>query len=348
MADVTGVPSAGSTELDSSDLAGQLLEAAEGAENNAEPQDVNATIRALDATPADEATEQAQETLEGEQQTTEATETTQAAPSTELAQYEEIEAALLEAGIDLPITAKDLPKEALPKYEQLLNGLIDVAQTTLTQQLEASQALNAVNAFSERLKEAPDKILLALAVNQPEVWGKVSKVVEEMQGDPRVKDLVLRELAVEAQRMEIQRQQQMSQEEVRRAKANQVIAATKRASRIHGVPFENAEKFVAMAVRANGGDLSVAEVDGIVKELNTANKAKVAASTKVITPQKVAATKTAPTVAVGDTQGQGGGAPVSRGPSVSKGLVDGTSEREGGGGRFRSIIKGINAKLGGQ
>src|SRR5690242_3511465 len=108
MADVTGVPSAGSTELDGSDLAGQLLEAAEGAENNAEPQDVNATIRALDATPADEATEQAQETLEGEQQTTEqATETAQPAASTELAQYEEIEAALLEAGIDLPITAKD-------------------------------------------------------------------------------------------------------------------------------------------------------------------------------------------------------------------------------------------------
>jgi hypothetical protein len=255
----------------------------------------------------------------------------------------QIEAALAEAGIDLGIAGKDLPKEMLPAYEKLVQSAVDLAQQALSKELEASQAIQSVNRFSERLKTAPDKVLLALAMNQPEVWKKVAGLVAEMEQDPRVRQMVERDLESEARLMEAERKEQAMQEQYRRTKANQVIAHTTRLAREHGVPYGMAEKMVAMAVTANQGDIELSEVNQIVADLaKDMGRTPPVKQQKVATPAKVAAAKGVPTQPVG---GSATTATPARDPDVSAGLKDGSSERQGGGGQFRGLIKSINARI---
>ncbi len=312
--------------------------------NVVEP-DTSAII--IEPTPEEKAAQEAAAAAAAAQQPQEGVE-----PPVETVPIEEIEGALAEAGIDLGISAKDVPKELMPAYEKLLENAVEVAQNILSRELAASDARRQIEDFGKRLQEAPDKLMMALAVNQPEVFNKVSALIAEMNTDPRIKDSVLRELASEARLAEAQRRETLMEEQVKRTKANQVIAATKRAARQYSVDYNTAEKIVALAVQANGGDLDVAEVDGIVQELTGLNRARAAAVTagKVITPAKAAAVKGAP---AGPAAGTGAapvavqpGKPVTPAtPAASPGLLDGSSRREGGGGVFRSLIKNINARI---
>jgi len=257
---------------------------------------------------------------------------------------EEIQEALAEAGIDLGIEAKDVPKELMPAYMKMVQSAVDVAQNTLEKQMEASKMVRAITEFSEQLKMAPDKVMLALAMNQPEVYKKVAQTMTDAEADPRVKDMILRELAAEAQLREAQRLQRTVEEGAKRQKANQVIAATQRAARAYQVPFNTAEKVIALAVQANNGDLEVSEVDGIVRELKGLAPIKPKTpGIRIASPQKQAAVKQAPTEPIAGSETaqtvQG------RQLTVKGALIDKTGDREGGGGKFRALIQSINQRL---
>ena len=331
--------------LDSADLAeqggaegidaGRLARAAAAAAINQTHDDIGATLQPVvepDVVILPEGTQPAVETQQQQQPVETADE--------EVLSLEEIEGALSEAGIDLGISAKDLPKELLPQYQKLVAAAVDVAQDALTKQLEAWQVKQAYQAFSDQLKNAPDKMLLALAFNQPEIWKQVSQIMEESNADPRIKASWQRELDSEAKYMEAKRIEQANQQRYQEEKGRQVIAATRRAARLHGVNFATAENVVALAVKANNGDLDTAEVDGLVASLKGTAPQK--PSPKAVTPAKVAVLKTAPQGQVGASTAVPTG---PRQPDVSPGLKDGTSIREGGGGRFRDIIKSINARI---
>jgi len=62
----------------------------------------------------------------------------------------------------------------------------------------------------------------------------------------------------------------------------------------------------------------------------------------VATVAKVVAARAAPTAPVGGSETT---TTVTKQPGVSAGLKDGSSERSGGGGMFRNLVKGINARI---
>lgn len=243
----------------------------------------------------------------------------------------EVEKVLQDAGIDIGITAQDVPVELHPAYERMIQSVIDFAERGLNERLEASRALQQVEAFKQRLESSPDKIILALAMSRPDVFAKVMELYQAAEQDPQRKELIMRDLEAEAKYQEADRRERLMDERDRVIKARQVIAATKRAATAHGVTYELAEKVVALAIQANKGDLDVADVNGIVSELRPAKK--IVIKPKIQSPAKQEAVKTAPT------------GEVTPAPATSPGLEDKTNNRPRGGGRFRQLISDAVSRL---
>lgn len=252
--------------------------------------------------------------------------------------FEEAEKVLSEMGIDLGVSYRDVPVELRPQYERLINSAIDVAEDTLGKQIHASEGQREFDEFKDRVEKSPDKLLLSMVLSHPQLVSQASALVQQMQENPAVRDAVIREIEVEMKLQEANRKERMLAEREKRLKANQVISATRRSAREHAVDYATAEKVVALAIQANGGDLSPDEVDGIVRELKPAAPAQRVIRPQVITPAQAAAAKAAP-------QGSVSGAQAT--PStLSPGLTE--AERKYSGGRFRGIIRDAMARLGQQ
>ncbi len=248
----------------------------------------------------------------------------------------QVEEALSAVGIDLGMKAADIPEDQREFYNRVIYSLVPVVEDALTKQIEASDNIRQAQEFKTKLEESPDRLLLALAMKNPKIIADAAALVAEMEADPRVKETVRRELEVELRLSEAERKEKMLEERGIRYKAQQVISATRRAAREANVPFELAEEFVALAIQANGGDLSPEEVPEIVSGLKK-HAPKLAPRPKVVSPAKAQATKTAPSGAVA---GQQGAASV---PSQTK--VDPSRERSGG--VFRGLVKNAVARLSG-
>ena len=236
----------------------------------------------------------------------------------------EVETVLSELGIDLGVKRAELPAELQPMYDRVVTNLAGVVENELAQVMEASESQRRMKDFSDALEKEPDKLLLAIAINKPEVFTQVAAVVQQMQSDPNHRDLVLRELTAAARERDAIRREAMLNERDKRVKARQVIAATASASREMGVDHDLAEKVVALAIQANGGDIDLASVKGIVADLKPSG----AAAVRVASPASIAAARTAPTGAVA-------GAPAAG--AASPGLTPAT-DRAGGGGKFKTLV----------
>lgn len=256
-------------------------------------------------------------------------------PTAEAKALTEVERVLQEAGIDIGITAADVPEELHPAYERMLQSVIDFAERGMAEHLEATKAMRQVEEFKQRLESAPDRILLALAVSRPDIFQKAVETFNAIQTDEGQKALVIRELETEAKYQDAIRRENLMGERERRIKANQVIAATKRSSRQHGIEYTLAEKVVALAVQANNGDLDVSDVDGIVSELKPAVKKPITVKPKVQSPAKQDAVAKTPAQQTPTTS------------TPSPGLEDKTNNRVKGGGKFRQLIGDAMTRLGG-
>lgn len=203
----------------------------------------------------------------------------------------EVEKALSEVGIELGVNSAELPLELVPAYEQLVYSTVDAIQDLIGQQVEAAQAIKAVQDFRERLDKAPEKVLLTLAVSQPEVFKEVIRIFGEMEAEPRIKEAVVRELQSEARLQEADRKEAALLQRDARLKGRAVAAATRRAATKHGVPVAVAERVVAAIVTGNGGNLEVSDVDAIVADLRSQPKTT---QKRIVTPARAAATAAAP------------------------------------------------------
>lgn len=263
----------------------------------------------------------------------------EAEPIEEVVDIGEVERVLAQAGIDLGINSTEIPAELLPVYDRLVRSAVDVAEAAMSERMQATESVRQVEEFSRQLEEQPDRLLLALALNRPEAFQKAIEVFGEMQQDARVKEMVVKELQSEARLREAERKERLMDEYSKRTKAGQVIAATKRAARVQNVPYSLAEKVVALAVQANGGDLDVGEVDGIVGDLaGELTGRKPAAKLRIATPGKAAAVRTAPTNEVGAGTATPTATPAK--PGISKGLTEATPHQ-----RIKGIVSAALAKL---
>lgn len=248
---------------------------------------------------------------------------------------EEVARILAEAGIDLGITRADLPAELHTAYDRLTGASIDIAQTALAEHLQASEIRAQFDEFKARLESSPDKLLLAIAVSKPDIFQKVVEVFAQMQADPRVQEMVQRELQSEARLQEVTRREKVLNENEARTQARQVIAATKRYSRSYGVDYNTAEKVVALAVQANEGRLDASDVEEIVKDLRPSNRPRAPLAPRVASPAAVQATRTAPTGSVVQT-------PAPPAPPAAEGSPGLTKIA---GSRFRQLIRSAGDRV---
>lgn len=253
---------------------------------------------------------------------------------------EELTRLVDEAALDLGVSPAEINAELLPVFEKLVQSSIQLKQRAAAKESEAAEAVEQVQEFARQLKESPDRLLLSMALTQPEVFAKVVETFTEMQADPRIKALVERELTAEARLREAERKEKLYGQETIRTRTEKVVNATTIAARKHGVPYELAEQFVAAAITNANGEFGPQNVEEVVTKLAKQIQAKAAPrkpAPRVATPAKVAATATAPTTsAAGATTPP----PAAGERTASAGLKEATPH-----GRIMDIIKSAGKRL---
>jgi len=213
---------------------------------------------------------------------------------------------LAEVGIDFGIRKGDLPEELHGAYDRLADEAMIAVNVYQNKMNQMQMAQAEMQQFAQRLEQDPQKVLLTMAITKPEAFQEAMTAYEEMQQDDRYKNMVIRELQAEAKLSSAERQQQVWQQRQMSNKIQVVTNATHVAADKHGVDREVAERYVAMQIQANNGDIDPRQVDMVVASLR--QKTAVAAA-----PAKVRKVQQAPTQSV-----QGQGTPPSRGAIVPK------------------------------
>ncbi len=244
--------------------------------------------------------------------------------------------ALQEIGIDLGVKRTDLPAEVQPAYDKLAQAALVAAESYSGKMNELTAAQLQVQQFAEKLSEDPAKVLLTLAVTSPDAFRSAVETFEEMETDPKTKDLVLRELQAEAKLAAAQRSEDMYRNAHIQTQVKQITNATRVAAERHNVDAGLAERMVALQIQANKGAIEISTVDNIVAQLKPRNAAP---ATVVATPAKVAAVAAAPpTQAIAGT-----GTPVVESAiadQASPGLTTATHNP------FMSLVKSASARIG--
>ena len=174
---------------------------------------------------------------------------------------------LREIGIDFGIQKGELPPELHDAYDRLAGEAVTAVNAFQTRMNEMQLAQAEMQQFAQKLEQDPQKVLLTMAVTKPEEFQKAVQSYEEMQQDDRYKDMVIRELQAEAKLSAAERQQQVFQQRQMQTKIQVVTKATHVAADKLGVDRDLAEKYVAMQIQANGGDINPGTVEGIVSSL---------------------------------------------------------------------------------
>lgn len=224
--------------------------------------------------------------------------------TTEVATLDDISASLAQAGIDLGVSRADLPAELHEAYDNLTNTALMAADAYQQSMMNLENDRLEMKQFATAIEGDPQTVLLTMAVTNPDAFKTAVEQFQEMQDDPRVKDMVLRELKADATLKAANRAQEVFQNAHRTNKTAMVVNAVKTSATRHGVDPIQAEEMVALSIRANGGDIDVRSIEGIVSRLRPVVAAPVAPP--VATPAKVAAVADAPTAPV-----QGTGTPAT-------------------------------------
>lgn len=179
---------------------------------------------------------------------------------------------LLDIGIDLGMKPSEVPEDLRPAYDEVVDTVIAQQNDVMQQRLEAQQAIMQVNEFAEKIQEKPEQLLLTMAMRNPDAFDEAVDTFQRMQQDEEYAALVRRELEAEAKMAAAQRSETAQTQAQLQRRAQSVKQRTQRISERLGVPSERAERFVADRIRANGGDITMQEVDEIVKGLAPSQK----------------------------------------------------------------------------
>jgi hypothetical protein len=205
--------------------------------------------------------------------------------------FADVVEALADYGIGL--TTDDIPAEAYPVVDKLLRSIQQGVTPLVEESTTARREREEIARFKERLAQKPESILLTLAVAQPEKWQEVSTIVERMQGDDDFRNLVIRELEVEARESRLQAQTEQQTQSVLMSKARRAVALTRQAAARHGVDPQKAERYVASMVTAEGPEVfDLNAIEGLVAELRPSESAP--RQPRVMTPEQAAAQRQAP------------------------------------------------------
>lgn len=227
--------------------------------------------------------------------------------------------ALTERGVDLPVRPEDVPEEFRATYASMARAIADLHEASQERIRDAAEAIAQVNDFKERLQsdEGRERILLGMALNNPDIYAKVHEMVERMQEDEGFRSTIARDLDTRIREEALERRERAAAESQLRTKGQAVESRTVRRAQQLGLDAEIAKQLVVNKIYANEAatgkrDISLQEVDDLLvtaaRRMGLRRSGKPAAKA----PATAAKETQAPKRTVADTRGPAGGEPPAR------------------------------------
>jgi hypothetical protein len=216
---------------------------------------------------------------------------------------------LTEVGFDLPVDVESLraaPPEVQAVVLPVIGQMIQAANETLEAAVRVEELQSEKTALSTKMAEEGDKLILSLALAQPEMFKQVAEVFSRMEDDPGFKQMVINELNSEAKLAEAERREVSLDYRQRESKARQVTGVTRRAARMLGLDPTAALKHVATHIKATESkDIEISRIEPLLRELATTQGGKervvlAPRATEFATPEQQAAAAAAGPGSVAD------------------------------------------------
>jgi len=245
---------------------------------------------------------------------------------------DELTLELARVGLDLGINRAELAPELQPAYDRLAQQALLSAQQSQDEQARLADAQAEIQQFAQKLQDDPEKVLLTMAITNPEAFQASVQAYEKMAEDDFYRDTVIKDLKAEAKLAATERKSHLLDQRTRQAKIAQVTRATRLAADQYSVDHGMAEELVAAAITRGGGDIELNQIAGVVARLAPA------ARPAIPVQEKVARTAQAPTLT---TQGQGTPAVSTEpeGPEISPGLTPANRNP------FLDLVRGAAGRL---
>jgi len=183
-------------------------------------------------------------------------------------------AQLSELGIDLPVSPDAIAPEFADAYNLMAQKVLDTFQAATQQTMEAQIAQQRIQDLSQRLStpEGQERLILSLALSNPDNFRATMETVQRMQTDPEYADTQRMRLEAEARYEQAQRMEQAYKTTQMQTKGQQVEGRVERIARQRGIDVDIAKQMVVSKILQNEAttgmrDISFAEVDDVLARL---------------------------------------------------------------------------------
>lgn len=180
-------------------------------------------------------------------------------------------ATLTEMGLDIPSLPADATLEMQDMYNSLVQNVIDTQYTTQRHVLDAQEAILQMQDLKNMLstEDGQQKMLLSMAMSNPELFGRASEIVERMSSDSDYAESVKRQMEADMRMQALERKEQaFAQTQIER-RAKQVENHVVRQARRYGIDESMAKELVVSRIFRNESergqrDITFEEIDQIV------------------------------------------------------------------------------------
>lgn len=232
--------------------------------------------------------------------------------SPELSQLQGLHESLQQQGVSLDLDLEDLDPELYEPATRLMDAAYQKNQDYLSKASELDEARLGYEGLMQRLEKQPEQILLAIALDKPDVFSKAAQLYSEMQESEDVKNQVVREVETAARQANVDRREQQMNEQQVRVLASQIEGEISRQCRLKGLDEAQMTSFVEKEIklaRAEGRVFNPTAVSELADSLRP--KAPTPKPPKHVKPKRHKKTKETPNASVSGSSapGKGGEAP---------------------------------------
>ena len=111
---------------------------------------------------------------------------------------DELTLELARMGIDLGVNRAELAEEVQPMYDRFAQQALTQAHQMQSRQDQLQDAQAEIQQFAQKLQDDPQKVLLTMAVTNPEAFQETVQAYERMAEDEFYRNTVIKDLQAEA------------------------------------------------------------------------------------------------------------------------------------------------------
>ena len=206
-------------------------------------------------------------------------------------------------GVDLPIRPDEVAPEFADAYAQMAQAFVNINDSAQAKVQDAQEALLTVEDLRASLStsEGQKRILMGLAMQNPDLFNETVQQFARMTEDPQYADTIRRSLEADVKLEAATRKERAFAIATQERKGRQVESRTNNLAKRLSVDAETARGLVTRRILENESnygkrDISFEEVDLIVQGLASRTASKVPPA--VVTPQTVAQAAQTPSTPV--------------------------------------------------